>query len=53
MNTKYIDLINQSFDFPQEEFSIDKKQNLHFNGIDMMELVEKFGTPLKFTYFSF
>lgn len=50
MNTKYIDLINQTFDFPQEEFTIDKSKNLHFHEIDTMQLVEKFGTPLKFTY---
>ena len=50
MNTKYIDLINQTFDFPQEEFNIDSKKNLHFHGIDTMKLVEKFGSPLKFTY---
>ncbi|AOW21898.1 type III PLP-dependent enzyme domain-containing protein [Urechidicola croceus] len=50
MNTKYIDLINQTFDFPQEEFKVDSKNTLHFHGIDMMEMAEKFGTPLKFTY---
>lgn len=50
MNTKYIDLINQTFDFPQEEFNIDSNKNLHFHDIDTMELVEKYGTPLKFTY---
>ena len=50
MNTKYIDLINQTFDFPQEEFKIDSNKNLHFHGIDTMKLVEEFGTPLKFTY---
>jgi arginine decarboxylase len=50
MNTKYIDLINQTFDFPQKEFNIDKNKNLHFHEIDTMYLVEKYGTPLKFTY---
>ena len=50
MNTKYIDLINQTFDFPQEEFKVDSKKNLHFHDIDTMQLAEKFGTPLKFTY---
>ncbi len=49
MNTKYIDLINQTFDFPQEEFTLEEK-NLQFHGIDLMELVETYGTPLKFTY---
>jgi arginine decarboxylase len=50
MNTKYIDLVNQTFDFPQQEFSVDTNKNLHFQGIDTMKLVEEFGTPLKFTY---
>jgi len=49
MNTKYFDLINQTFDFPQEEFTL-KDKNLSFHGIDLMHLVEKYGTPLKFTY---
>ena len=47
MNTKYIDLINQTFDFPQEEFKVDLKKNLHFHDIDTMQLAEQFGTPLK------
>ena len=49
MNTKYIDLINQTFYFPQEEFKLQDK-NLQFHDIDLMKLVEDYGTPLKFTY---
>ena len=49
MNTKYIDLIDQSFDFPQQEFKLENK-NLQFHDIDLMQLVEEFGAPLKFTY---
>ncbi|NJB70133.1 arginine decarboxylase [Saonia flava] len=49
MNTKYIDLINQTFDFPQEEFSI-HENNLHFHDIDLMKLMKEYGSPLKFTY---
>ena len=49
MNTKYIDLINQSFYFPQDEFKLEDK-NLQFHDIDLMKLVEDYGTPLKFTY---
>ena len=49
MNTKYKDLIEQTFDFPQEEFQI-KDNNLLFHDIDMMQLVKEYGTPLKFTY---
>ena len=49
MKTKYIDLINQTYEFPQEEFTLDKDQLL-FSGINLMELVRHYGTPLKFTY---
>ena len=49
MNTKYSDLINQNYYFPQEEFNLNK-DNLQFHGIDLMKLVEQYGTPLKFTY---
>ncbi len=49
MNTKYIDLIDQSFDFPQQEFTLRGKE-LQFQGIDLMDLVEQYGAPLKFTY---
>lgn len=49
MNTKYIDLISQTFDFPQEEFKLEEK-TLQFHDIDLMALVEQYGAPLKFTY---
>ncbi|MBK5192871.1 MAG: arginine decarboxylase, partial [Flavobacteriaceae bacterium] len=49
MNTKYKDLINQTFYFPQEEFKL-VDNDLQFHDIDLMELVEKYGSPLKFTY---
>lgn len=49
MKTKYIDLIEQTFDFPQREFQLDE-EHLLFHGIDLMALIEKYGTPLKFNY---
>lgn len=49
MKTRYIDLIDQTFYFPQEEFKL-KGDQLLFHGIDLMEIAEKYGTPLKFTY---
>ena len=49
MNTKYKDLIEQTFDFPQEEFQTENG-NLLFHNIDLAKLVEQYGTPLKFTY---
>ncbi|WP_373055752.1 arginine decarboxylase [Zunongwangia sp. H14] len=49
MNTKYRDLIDQTYYFPQEEFKLEEN-GLHFHNIDLMHLVEKYGAPLKFTY---
>ncbi len=49
MNTRYIDLINQTFDFPQPEFALEKNK-LFFHDIDLNKLVEVYGAPLKFTY---
>ncbi|MDA0864242.1 MAG: arginine decarboxylase [Bacteroidetes bacterium] len=49
MNTKYIDLIDQTYEFPQEEFKLDG-DHLKFHDIDLMNLVETYGAPLKFTY---
>ena len=37
MNTKYIDLIQQTFDFPNEEFTLDKDA-LKFHDIDLNAL---------------
>ncbi|WP_273567925.1 arginine decarboxylase [Maribacter halichondriae] len=48
MNTKYIDFIDQTFEFPQENISL-KGSNLLFHGIDLMSLVGQYGSPLKFT----
>jgi arginine decarboxylase len=49
MNTKYIDLIDQTYDFPQDEFSLQGSE-LSFHGVDLMSLIQKYGAPLKFTY---
>ncbi|MEZ7496897.1 arginine decarboxylase [Leeuwenhoekiella aequorea] len=49
MNTKYIDLIDQSFYFPQEDFKLEDN-HLQFHDIDLMALVEQYGAPLKFSY---
>ena len=49
MRTKYIDLVEQTFDFPQNEFQL-SNDTLTFHGINLMELIEKYGTPLKFNY---
>ncbi len=49
MNTKYRDLIEQTYEFPQPEFQLHGSE-LKFHDIPLMDLVEKFGSPLKFTY---
>lgn len=49
MNTKYIDLIDQTYHFPQEEFKLEG-DNLMFHDIPLKQLVEQYGSPLKFTY---
>lgn len=49
MRTKYIDLIDQTFEFPQDEFNL-IEDRLFFHGIDLMHLAEEYGTPLKFNY---
>src|SRR5690554_8110764 len=46
---QYIDLIQQTFDFPTREFKVEDN-NLLFNGVDLMEIIETYGTPLKLTY---
>ena len=49
MKTKYIDLIDQTYYFPQEEFTL-RGDNLLFHGIELMDLVKEYGSPLKFMY---
>ncbi len=50
MKNKYADLIDQTFEFPQDEFIVNNQGQLEFHGIQLMELIEQYGTPLKFTY---
>ncbi len=45
----YIDLIEQTFEWPQEEFQV-KNNELIFHGVPLMDIIEKYGTPLKITY---
>ncbi len=49
MKIKYIDLIDRTFYFPQEEFRLEDN-SLLFHNIPLQEVIEKHGTPLKFTY---
>jgi arginine decarboxylase len=45
----YHDLVNQTFDFPQEGLQV-KNNYLHFNGLDIKKLIDKYGTPFKLTF---
>ncbi|MCC8089202.1 MAG: arginine decarboxylase [Rikenellaceae bacterium] len=49
MKNKYIDLIEQTFDFPTDEFLVEDNE-LHFNDVPLMDVIKQYGTPLKITY---
>ncbi len=49
MKNKYIDLIEQSFDFPQDEFKVIDNE-LYFNQVPLMDIIKQYGTPLKISY---
>ena len=45
----YRELIEQSFEFPQEEFKV-WEHELLFNDVPLMDIIRQYGTPLKLTY---
>ncbi|MDR2065627.1 MAG: arginine decarboxylase [Prevotellaceae bacterium] len=49
MKNKYIDLIEQTFEFPSTEFKVEDGE-LYFNDIPLMDIIKQYGTPLKITY---
>lgn len=49
MKNKYIDLIEQTLEFPQDEFSLIDNE-LCFHDIALMDLIKQYGTPLKIYY---
>ncbi len=49
MKNKYLDLIEQTFDFPQEEFRVEDGE-LYFHNIPLMDIIKQYGTPLKISY---
>ncbi|MBQ4280236.1 MAG: arginine decarboxylase, partial [Rikenellaceae bacterium] len=49
MRNKYSDLIDQTFDFPQDEFSVTDNE-LQFHDVPLMDIIKQYGTPLKVTY---
>lgn len=49
MRIRYIDLIKQTFEFPQEEFFVEENE-LFWNNIPLMDIIDQYGTPLKMTF---
>jgi len=49
MKNKYIDLIEQTFDFPQDEFEVIDNE-LYFYQVPLMDIIKQYGTPLKISY---
>ncbi len=49
MNNSYDNLINQTFNFPQEGFEV-KDNELYFNDIPLMDIIKQYGTPLRISY---
>lgn len=49
MKNKYIDLIEQTSEFPTEEFQVVDNE-LSFNDIPLMDIIKQYGTPLRITY---
>ncbi len=49
MKTKYLDLIEQTFDWPQPEFKVIDDE-LNFHDIPLMDVIKQYGTPLKISY---
>jgi arginine decarboxylase len=48
MKNKYEDLIEQTFDFPTDAFTV-KNNVLHWYDVNIEEIAKKYGTPLKLT----
>ena len=42
--------MTQTYDFPSKGFNIQKNNTLSFQGLDLMKLTKKYGSPLKITY---
>jgi arginine decarboxylase len=49
MKTQYKDLIEQTYEWPQAEFKVEDNE-LMFHDIYLMDIIKKYGTPLKITY---
>ena len=49
MTNSYFDLIDQTYDFPQEGFDL-QDDYLFFHGVSLKHLIDIYGTPFRLTY---
>jgi len=49
MKNKYIDLIEQTFEFPTDDFKVEDNE-LHFHNVPLMDIIKQYGTPLKISF---
>ena len=49
MKNKYYDLIEQTFEFPNDEFTVEDNE-LYWHGIPLMDIIKQYGTPLRISY---
>ena len=49
MRNKYFDIIDQTFDFPTEEFKVVDNE-LDFHDVPLMDIIKQYGTPLKISF---
>ncbi|MDR0830075.1 MAG: arginine decarboxylase [Prevotellaceae bacterium] len=49
MKNKYIDLIQQAFEIPNDEFKIEDGE-LYWFDIPLMDIIKQYGTPLRISY---
>ena len=49
MQNSYREVIEQTFNFPQDGFQV-VEDELYFNNIPLLEIIKQYGTPLKITY---
>jgi arginine decarboxylase len=50
MKNKYSDLVEQTFDWPTEEFNLTAEKTLLWHGLDIKPLLGQYGTPMRLTY---
>ena len=49
MKNKYTDLIEQTFEFPNDEFNV-VDNNLEWFDIPLIDIIKQYGTPLRIAY---